>query len=110
MQKMFFVTLGILLLTGCTAEMRIAAAIERANYCETATDCVLVGSKCPFDCYIYANVNEAERITELVNNYQSSCEYSCIQSFGVECLNNVCKAMTREDPEESAETEDSADS
>ncbi|HLD63570.1 MAG TPA: hypothetical protein VI913_01605 [Candidatus Peribacteraceae bacterium] len=98
MQKTFFVTLGILLLTGCTAEMRIAAAIERANYCETATDCVLVGSKCPFDCYIYANVDEAQRITELVNHYQSSCEYSCVQTFGVECVNSICKAITEQPP------------
>jgi hypothetical protein len=70
---------------GCSAEARVQKEIDEANYCSTADDCVLVGSKCPFDCYIYANKTEADRIKGLVDGFESTCQYSCLQSFGVTC-------------------------
>jgi len=34
-------------------EPHIKSSIEKANYCEMDSDCVDVGGKCPFGCYIY---------------------------------------------------------
>lgn len=86
---------AFLTLIGCTSqETTVRQAIEEANYCETAEDCVLVGSKCPFGCYIYANAQEAERIRALVDGFESQCVYGCIQSSGVECRGNRCEAIT----------------
>jgi hypothetical protein len=72
----------------------IKAEIEKANYCETVTDCQQVAvSKCPFGCYVHVNKNEASRIEELLNGYQSTCEYGCIEMRGVDCVDNVCKVL-----------------
>ena len=85
---------SLCILAGCapspTSEEGIKQAIEEANYCETKDDCVMVGSKCPFDCYIYANKSEADRIRTMVDGFNSTCEYSCIASDGVECLAGKC--------------------
>lgn len=76
-----------------TSEQGIKRAIVEANYCETASDCVDVGAKCPFDCYILVNKNEAPRIKKMVDGFPSQCEYSCIAIKGVECVENVCKVI-----------------
>lgn len=68
--------------------------IAKANYCEVVTDCQQVAvSKCPFGCYVHVNKNEASRIEELLNDYQSTCEYGCIEMKGVDCVDNVCKVL-----------------
>ena len=95
MRPLLLAILVLPLLTACAGEeARIRSAINDANYCETKDDCVFIGAKCPFDCYIYVNTAEADRIKEMVDGYASTCQYSCVQSFGVECRNKVCKAIT----------------
>lgn len=90
---------GLLLLTACSApaapndQEAVSRAITEANHCETKEDCVLVGSKCPFDCYIYAHKDEADRIRSMVDAYPSDCTYSCIASEGVDCIANVCVSI-----------------
>ncbi len=37
---------------------------------------------------------------KLVNDFQSNCAYSCVQSYGVTCTDNVCKAVTQQPLEE----------
>lgn len=88
--------LGFLLLTACAPsdEAKIKQAIAEANYCETAADCVDVGAKCPFDCYIFVHKNEAERIKAMVDGYQSTCAYSCMAMTGVECIAKKCQVTT----------------
>ncbi len=96
MTKHLPLVLGFLLLTACaqSEEAQIKEQIAEANYCETADDCVDVGAKCPFDCYIFVNKSEAERIKSMVDGYQSTCEYSCIAMTGVECVAKKCQVMT----------------
>jgi hypothetical protein len=90
----FFVVI-VLPLAGCaSAEARLRADLEAANRCETPADCVLIGSKCPFDCYIYAHKDEAVRMTAALDAYPSACEYSCIASSGVDCVQGKCQAIT----------------
>ncbi len=91
----------MLLLSSCTsAEDALKKELTEANYCETESDCVLIGSKCPFDCYIYVNAAEADAMRAKVDAFQSTCEYSCLQSFGVTCQNNVCQPILPEPPAE----------
>ncbi len=89
---------ALMLLTGC-AEQALKLDLQEGNYCETKDDCVLIGSKCPFDCYVYANKDKAEELKERMYAFESDCEYSCIATAGVECRQNVCVAV----PETQAE-------
>jgi hypothetical protein len=68
----------------------IQAAIIEANHCREDSDCSLVGSYCPFGCHIYVHKDEAARIRELVEGYQSTCIYSCIYSPGPACRDGTC--------------------
>ena len=78
-------------------ENQIKEQINQANYCNSEEDCVYVGSKCPFGCYIYVNEAEANRITKLIDEFDSKCVYGCVQSYGAECKNNKCVEIL-EDP------------
>jgi hypothetical protein len=80
-------------------EEALKQELAEANYCDVPADCELIGSKCPFDCYIYVNKEKAVEMLERVNAFQSQCEYSCVQSFGVECTNRKCVAKTEPNPE-----------
>lgn len=94
MRSILLSVVPLLLLTACaSSEAKVKQAIAEANYCETAEDCELVGSKCPFDCYIYANAKEADRIRTMVNEFPSQCEYACVASYGVQCIEHVCHAI-----------------
>jgi len=75
-------------------ERHIKAEIAEANYCEAASDCVMVAqSQCPFGCYIHVNKSEVGRIKSLLDEYESGCAYSCIPFEGVECVNNTCQLV-----------------
>ena len=88
---LIIVSLMVITLLGCSfSESRIKKEIEKANYCEIAEDCVDVGGKCPFGCFIHVNKNEADRIKNLVDSFDSKCIYDCMSCFNVECKNNKC--------------------
>jgi len=92
--------LSLVLLAACssasgnpTSEEGIQRELVKANYCETASDCVDVGAKCPFGCYLYVNKDEASRIRPMVEGFQSTCQYACIAIKGVECVQNKCEVI-----------------
>lgn len=87
-------TLGLLAGCASNAEAELRAELDDANHCETAADCVLIGSTCPFDCYIYVHADEADRLRAAVDEYPTTCTYSCIASSGVECVANRCVPIT----------------
>lgn len=95
MKKILLSIAGAALLAACTQnqEAQIKQAIAEANTCETAADCVDIGAKCPFDCYIFVNKNESERIKTLVDGYPSQCEYSCLAISGVDCVDRKCTPL-----------------
>lgn len=84
---------SLLLLASCSAEKSLRKEIDMANHCATQQDCVNVGSKCPFGCYIYTHASEADRIRGLLENFQSNCEYSCISCPTVACVDNKCQPV-----------------
>jgi hypothetical protein len=91
-------TILIMMLVGCQPirENKIREEINKANYCNTKDDCVLLDSKCPFGCYIYSNYNEAGRIKTLLDNYESNCVYGCISCTDVKCEDNKCIEVCEE--------------
>ncbi|MFW0870964.1 MAG: hypothetical protein ACKKL4_00710 [Patescibacteria group bacterium] len=71
----------------------IISAIEEANYCTFDTDCVVLESKCPFDCYVYVHSNEAERISKLIESFESRCAYGCVAPPEVVCIDSRCTGI-----------------
>lgn len=65
--------------------------IAKANYCQSNADCKVVTGQCPFGCYIPVNNTQGDRIEGLVNAYQSSCTYSCLEYKGIDCVDNKCQ-------------------
>lgn len=102
---------GLVFLSACangdttytpTSEQGIKQELAKANYCESVSDCVDVGAKCPFGCYLYVNKDEAPRLKPMIEGFQSTCQYSCIAIKGVECVQNKCQVIPdapAQDPE-----------
>ncbi len=74
-------------------ESYIKSVIEKANYCEVDSDCVDAGGKCPFGCYLYVNKKEVEKISRLIESYDSWCIYGCASNPTVVCENKKCKEV-----------------
>ena len=68
----------------------ITYQIDNANYCSIDSDCVDAGGKCPFGCYNYVNTDEGERISALLEGYESKCIYGCAFPPEVECIDGSC--------------------
>ncbi len=64
--------------------------IKNAKACTKDTDCISVGSKCPFGCSIVVNKTESYRIGSLVDNYSTNCAYDCLPPDKVVCENKMC--------------------
>lgn len=67
--------------------------LERANYCEVEEDCVNLGSKCPFGCYIYVNENEEKEMKNLLDSFDSKCVYGCGECLDVDCISGKCQPV-----------------
>ena len=96
---------GALLLTACwraEPEQQIQNELQKANYCDTASDCVNVGGKCPFDCYSFVNKKEAERMISRIMKFESACVYKCAAMKSVSCVNNSCTVILEGEEEPSA--------
>lgn len=86
-----FVLFLFIILSGCISEQEtIEQEIEKANYCQLKSDCILIKSECPFGCYIPVNKQEENYIINLIDDFGSKCVYSCIQIEGFDCIDNKC--------------------
>ena len=78
----------------------VISEIDKANYCNTKSDCVNIGNHCPFGCYIYVNKDQAERISGLIDDYinaqEARCEYGCLPCNNFICNKNKCEAVCEE--------------
>lgn len=87
--------IAIFFISGCqNQEDKIKSEIEKAGYCDIDSDCILITSRCPFDCYAAINVKEKERITNLIEAYNprfSKCVYGCVECKSSICKNNKCE-------------------
>lgn len=84
----------LLLLLACVTEEAVDRAIDEANYCEAVSDCVNLGSHCPFECYVLVNAAEADRIESLIERYEAQhtwqCMYDCVAIEGFDCAEGKC--------------------
>jgi len=70
--------------------------ILEANYCSEATDCVDLGTKCPFGVTNYVHKDEVVSIREIFDAFDSSdCTYKAMHCPSVECNNNRCEAQCK---------------
>jgi hypothetical protein len=69
---------------------KIKARIATFNYCSADDECTVVDSKCPFDCYIPTNASHRLDVEGLLDDYVSSCTYSCTPKPSVRCIENQC--------------------
>lgn len=74
--------------------------ISGAKYCESESDCVIVGNVSPFSCAIVSNKDSADRILKLVNSYPSEGELSCSGREKATCRNNKCRVSIDHTPNE----------
>jgi len=74
-------------------ESYISRQIAKAGYCEVDSDCVIAGNKCPFSCAITVNKKEATRIMRLVNSFDSTCVYGCIELRSAICEKKHCQPV-----------------
>jgi hypothetical protein len=91
MRKVFLLLFPLLLVACASEEQQIRAAIEEANTCATTEDCVMIPGKCPFDCYILSNKSAASSIAKMVDEYESTCMYSCIEPPSYTCEAGKCE-------------------
>ena len=89
-----FIIIILITITPILSNKYIKSEIEKANYCEAKEDCAdTKTNKCQFGCNVYVNKNEVDRIRNLINSYDSKCEYECAYCRDVECENNKCKPI-----------------
>lgn len=86
-----FITVLTALVPGCSpSESDIKQEIESARACQADTDCVDVGTACPFGCSIVVNKSDADHIRDLLDGYTSTCAYDCAQPTSTVCEKNLC--------------------
>jgi hypothetical protein len=77
-------------------EAEVNASIDAANYCTDPSECVDLGSACPFGCWILVNAAEAESVEAELDAYfdaaTSTCTYSCSSMGPIECRAGRCEA------------------
>jgi len=88
-----FLILSLIFTNPILNKLIIQSKINQANYCNIKSDCIDIGGKCPFGCYIYVNKEEAKKMFNLVDSYNSNCVYGCLSCQEVECINQKCKEI-----------------
>jgi hypothetical protein len=84
--------LAALILAGCASKEEVVRdRLAAANYCQMDTDCVVVPGVCPFDCYVLTHRSESGAIAQLMNDYPTTCMYSCIEQPPFSCIAGRCE-------------------
>ena len=85
---------GLLIVTllGCApSEDEIQEEIDEAGHCTAASECVDIGTECPFGCNILVNAAEADRIRGLLEDHDESCAYDCMAPTTIQCTAGRCE-------------------
>jgi hypothetical protein len=91
--------IALALVAACgPSESHVKEEIAQANHCTAPADCVNLGSHCPFGCYVLVNQSEADRIADLIQEYddahsRSQCMYDCIAFTGIGCREHQCVTL-----------------
>jgi hypothetical protein len=94
------VLVGVLFLAGCgPSEKSVREALEVANFCTADADCVDLGGRCPFGCYLYVNKEKADAMRELLDEYEKGagaktrCDYQCLKCDQFACVSGRCEVL-----------------
>ena len=92
----FLFGLLILMITVFTSFMSVKKSyisyqISGAKYCESESECVIIGNVFPFSCAIVTNKDNADRILKLVKSYPSTGELNCSGKEKAICMQNKCR-------------------
>ncbi len=91
-----FFGVGIAWFAACgVSKESIQQEIDKARVCAADEDCVNVGSKCPFGCYVVVNKKDAESIRSLLKDYKEVCAYDCMALDKITCKDKQCTAITK---------------
>ena len=71
----------------------VIGEMQKANYCDLPEDCILADTKCPLGCYNIVNVDEIERINQLVYDFKQTCFQTCTTLQDVNCLSSKCEPV-----------------
>ena len=86
LSTLFFVSCGL-------SDDAIRQEIRTAGMCSAASDCVDIGSYCPFGCSVVVHKDEADRIRRLLlGNARNNCLYDCAQLKAITCEAGQCQA------------------
>jgi hypothetical protein len=81
---------------GCVTERSFERAVEDANYCETAEECVELYPGCPLGCVVLVNEAEEADIQKMIDRYdrqhRDTCIYDCAGLGAIRCENERCVA------------------
>lgn len=85
---------GALVLLACgLSESDVRDEIRIAGRCLVATDCVDIGSYCPYGCSIVVQKDEADRMRHLLSaQAKNTCLYDCAVLKSITCEQGQCRA------------------
>lgn len=89
---------GFVMFSCGPSQATVEQAIEEANTCTQTSDCVNLGSHCPFGCNVLVHTSKESEIRTLIQRYNSGnaqCAYDCIAIQGIACKNNKCITLPR---------------
>jgi hypothetical protein len=87
------------------SERDIRIKIAASQACSVDSDCVDIGSTCPFGCHVSVNRGEAGRIQALIAGYSTDCTYySCGSIDRIACISGKCMAVIGETPNDDNST------
>ena len=77
----------------------VEALIASANHCEVATDCVDLGTTCPFGCWTLVNAAEADEVEAAIDAFagggNTNCTFTCANRGEISCsASGVCEAAS----------------
>lgn len=72
---------------------KVHEEMAKANYCDVPDDCVLTDTKCPLGCYNVVNIDELERINQLVHDFKQTCFQTCTTLQDVNCIESKCEPI-----------------
>jgi hypothetical protein len=91
--RYFVVTIVTFMFFFCSYEYK-AEDIEKeaaeSNYCNDASDCVVLIGKCPMACYILVNRNDSAKIARKIQEFSSNCTYECPPLDSITCEDHKC--------------------
>jgi len=92
--KIGWLFVGLLLGSCGLSEDAVREEIRIAGRCSLATDCVDIGSYCPYGCSVVVHKDEAERMRRFLSGQaKSTCLYDCAQLKAITCDAGQCRAL-----------------